>query len=263
MNVLDRIVRSKQGELDRLRSRAGELREAAASAGPPRGFARALSAPERVRVVAEVKRRSPGAGQIFPDLVPERLAREYEGAGAAAISVLTDGEYFGGSLEEMAVVRAAVSLPVLRKDFILEPIQVWEARSAGADAILLIVRILGDGALRSLIAEAAALGMDALVEVHDAEELARALGAEARVIGVNNRDLTTFATRLEVSLELADRVPAECVLVSESGIRGAADVARLGEAGVDAVLVGEWLLRQERVGPALAELAGHGKVRRS
>lgn len=262
MNVLERIVEAKRGEVVRLRTREAELLRAAAGAPPVRPLAAALCRPGRVEVMAEVKRRSPGAGAIREGLVPEAVAAEYEAAGAAAISVLTDREYFGGTLEELAAVRSAVAVPVLRKDFIVEAVQVWEARAAGGDAVLLIARILEGPALGALIRAADDVGMAALVEVHDAGELDRALEAGARVIGVNNRDLRTFETSLEVTFALASRVPAECVLVSESGIRGGEDVSRLGGAGVDAVLVGEWLLRHERVGPPLAELVGHRKARR-
>lgn len=262
MSVLERIVEAKRVEVKRLRGREGALRSAAAAAPPARGFREAVCRAGEVRVIAELKRRSPGAGEIRPQLVPARLASVYESAGAAAISVLTDREYFGGALEELSVVRRAVAVPVLRKDFVLEAVQVFEARAAGADAVLLIARILEPGALRSLVGLAEELGMDALVEVHDGVELERALEAGARLVGVNNRDLGTFETSLEVTFELCGRVPSGCVLVSESGIRGGEDVARLGAAGVDAVLVGEWLLRREDVGAAVAELVGHRKAER-
>lgn len=261
-SVLERIVRAKRAEVEQLRVRETELRVAAVAAPESRGLAGALAGGSEVQVIAEVKRRSPGAGAIRPGLVPAALAAEYEAAGAAAISVLTDREYFGGALEELAAVRAAVAVPVLRKDFILDAVQVWEARAAGADAVLLIVGILDDDALSGLTRVAEGVGMESLVEVHDARELDRALEVGAKVIGVNNRDLRTFRTSLEVTLELAARVPPDRVLVSESGIRGGEDVALLGEAGIDAVLVGEWLLRQERVGPALAQLARYRKARR-
>jgi indole-3-glycerol phosphate synthase len=169
---------------------------------------------------------------------------------------LTDGPYFGGSLEDLRAVRNAVGLPVLRKDFTLAPVQIWEARAWGADAILLIVRILDDRALRELRTEAERLGMAALVEAHDEEELDRALASGASLIGVNNRDLRTFSTRIDTTLDLLHRVPATVTLVSESGIRSRDDVRRLGAAGVDGVLVGESLLRAEDPGVAAHGLVG-------
>lgn len=241
--ILAEIVRTKSAELAELRPRAKELERNAAVAPPPRDFAAALAGPHHVSLIAECKRRSPGAGAIRPDLDPEGLTRGYERAGAAALSILTDRDYFGGSLADLAAAKAATSLPVLRKDFTLDPLHVVEARAAGADAVLLIVRILSDGVLASTLAEAEALGMAALVEVHDRAELARALEAGARVVGINNRDLATFRTDLGTTLELLEDVPEDVLVVSESGIRGPNDAALLGDAGVDAILVGETLLR--------------------
>jgi indole-3-glycerol phosphate synthase len=171
------------------------------------------------------------------------LARGYEAAGASALSVLTDATYFGGGLDDLERARAATSIPVLRKDFTLDPLQIVEARGAGADAVLLIVRILDDASLRELMSEAEAAGLSALVETHDAAELRRALDAGAGLVGVNNRDLETFTTDLETTLRLLEDIPGDGIVVSESGIRTREDVARLGAAGVDAVLVGETLLR--------------------
>jgi indole-3-glycerol phosphate synthase len=256
MTILDEIVAGKREEVARLGPRRGELRAAAEAAPATRPFEAALRRGEEVALIAEVKRRSPSAGWIRRDLEPEAVARAYASAGAAAVSVLTDERYFGGSLEALRAVRAAVDIPVLRKDFIIDPVQVWEARAAGADAVLLIVRILEDQALADLVALCGELGLSALVEVHTREELERALRAGARVIGVNNRDLTTFRTTLEVSLELAPLVPPEGVLVAESGIHSPGDVDRLGLAGVDAVLVGESLMRSADVGRAAAALVG-------
>jgi len=233
------------------------------SAPEPRDFAAALRRDDEVAVISEVKRRSPGAGDIRPGLNASGLALMYEEGGASAISVLTDEEYFGGSLDDLRAVRGQVSLPVLRKDFVIDPIQVKEARGAGADCVLLIVRILDDEQLAELLSSARELGMAALVEVHDEEELDRALQVGAGVVGVNNRDLSTFETRLETTLEMVGRIPGDVVLVSESGIRTGENVARLGRAGVDAVLVGESLLRQADPGAAVAELAGHARVGRS
>lgn len=263
MSILERIVATKREEVARLRSWKGALEARLEDAPPARDFAGALRRDGEVAVVAEVKRRSPGAGEIRPGLDAAGLAASYREGGAAALSVLTDREYFDGSLDDLRAVRQAVDLPLLRKDFVLDELQLVEARGAGADAVLLIVRILHDDGLAALLREADGLGMAALVEVHGPEELERALDAGAAVVGVNNRDLSTFEVRLEVTLELAARVPPEVVLVSESGIHTGEDVDRLGGAGADAVLVGESLLRQPDPGAAVGELAGRSRVPRS
>lgn len=241
--VLAAIVGTKREEVGTLAARRAVLEASLADAPEPRGFRAALSRPGRVALIAECKRRSPGAGEIFPDLDPVALTQGYERAGASALSVLTDERYFGGSLSDLVAVRKATGLPVLRKDFTISPLQLVEARAAGADAVLLIVRILSDLDLADLHREARALGMDVLVEVHDERELERAVALGADLIGINNRDLSTFTTDLETTVRLLGRVPGDTVLVSESGIRSVADVAHLGAAGVDAILVGETLLR--------------------
>ncbi len=255
--ILDRIAATKREEVEALRPRAADLEAAAMEADPPRDFAGALSRPGLVSVIAEVKRRSPGAGPIRPELEPAGLASRYQTGGAAALSILTDRDYFGGSLDDLRAARAAVDLPVLRKDFLIDPLQVLEARAAGSDAVLLIVRILDDARLAELLSMAESLGMSALVEAHDGSELQRALQAGARVVGINNRDLGTFTARIDVTLDLLPEVPHGVVVVSESGIRGGDDVARLGGVGVDAVLVGEWLLGHENPADGVRELAGH------
>jgi indole-3-glycerol phosphate synthase len=254
--ILAAIVRTKEEELVELRVRAAELEAAAAVAPPPRDFARALARGHEVALIAECKRRSPGAGEIRPGLDPAALTRAYETHGAAALSVLTDARWFGGSTGDLAAAREATSLPVLRKDFTLDPLHVVEARAAGADAVLLIVRVLDDAPLRDLRVQAEALGMAALVEVHDAGELARALSSGARVVGINNRDLATFTTDLGTTVRLMADVAEDVLLVSESGIRARSDVALLGDAGVHAVLVGETLLRSPDPGGATASLSG-------
>ena len=261
--ILERIVETKRQEVMGLESRVPELRAAAESTDPARDFFGALSRAECVAVIAEIKRRSPGAGPIRPDLDPLQLAPMYESGGAAALSVLTDREYFGGSLEDLITARGLVGVPVLRKDFLIAESQVYQARAAGADAILLIVRILDDTRLRSLRILAEELGMTALVEAHDGEEVDRGLASGARLLGVNNRNLRTFETRLEVTLDLLDRIPSDVVLVSESGIRTREDVRMLGEKGVHAVLVGESLLRQNDPGVGVSTLAREARrVRR-
>jgi indole-3-glycerol phosphate synthase len=262
-NILDRIVATKRLEVAQLRALRADLRARAGDADPPRGFARALRAPDEVRLLAEVKRRSPSAGDIRPGAVPAEVARAYQAGGAAAISVLTDREYFGGSLDALPAVRGAVSLPAIRKDFIIDPLQVWEARGAGADAVLLIARILADPQLAELMGLAGELGMDALVEVHTDAELDRALAAGATLVGVNNRDLAVFRTDLELSVRMAARVPAAVTLVAESGIHTADDVDRMGAAGINAVLVGESLMRQPELQAAAARLTGRPRLERA
>jgi indole-3-glycerol phosphate synthase len=253
--ILAKIVRTKLEEVEVLRAGHRELEAAVGEALPLRGFRDALAGNERVALIAECKRRSPGAGDIRPGLDPVELTLGYERAGALALSVLTDRTYFGGSLDDLRAVRERSSLPVLRKDFTIDPLQLLEARAAGADAVLLIVRILSDDALAALHAEASGLGLDVLVEVHDEAELERAVAVGADLVGINNRDLSTFTTDLETTLRLLSDVPDDVVLVSESGIRTVADVERLGEHGVDAVLVGETLLRAERPEEAARTLA--------
>jgi indole-3-glycerol phosphate synthase len=260
--VLAAIVRTKREELTALRRRSDALEQRAQAAPPPRDFRGAIAGRPEVALIAECKRRSPGAGTLRPGLDTASVARSYQTAGAAALSVLTDSAYFGGTTDDLEAARAATSIPLLRKDFTLDPLQVVEARAVGADAVLLIVRILDDGRLRSLREEAEALGLAALVEAHDALEVRRALDSGARIVGINNRDLATFTTRLDTTLELLAEVPDDVVVVSESGIRERGDVQRLGAAGVHAVLVGEALLRSPDPGEAAATLAGVARRRR-
>lgn len=261
--ILDEIVRTKHAEVAALMPHAAALRELAEAAPAPRGFAAALRREGEVRLLAEVKRRSPSAGEIRPGADAAEVALAYQSAGAAALSVLTDERYFGGSLDALRQVRRAVELPLLRKDFVVDALQIWEARGAGADAVLLIVRILEDAELRDLLALAGELGLDALVEAHDAAEVERALSAGATLLGVNNRDLQTFHTDLGLSLTLAPGIDESVTFVAESGIRGPEDVLRLGEAGAHAILVGESLMRQPDVAAAAALLVGHPRRVRS
>lgn len=207
-------------------------------------------------VIAEVKRRSPSAGEIAPGLDPARLASEYAAGGAAAISVLTEEVHFGGSLDDLIAVREAVDLPVLRKDFVLHPVQVAQARAAGADAILLIAAVLEDPTLADLIRVTAGFGMTPIVEVHDGEEVARAAAAGAVVIGVNNRDLTTFEVDLATAEELRRLVPADAVTIAESGVTTPADARRMEHAGYDAVLVGQAAAESDDPAAFVAALAG-------
>lgn len=257
-SVLDKIVATKRAEIataKQARSEA-ELRELAAAAPQPRDFFSALSAPGPIRLIAEVKKASPSRGLIRADFEPVEIARTYERHGASCVSVLTDAPYFQGSLDDLRRVRAAVNLPVLRKDFILDSYQLLEARAAGADAVLLIAECLDDCNLRKLHREAVDLGMSPLVELYDPQSLERVFDAGATLIGINNRDLHTFETDLDHTLRLRDRVPPECVLVSESGIRTRADVQRLAAAGVDAILVGETLMASDDIGAAVDALLG-------
>ena len=260
--ILDEIVAWKRVEVARrVEERPLEdVQQAAVAAPPPRDFVAALRGPG-VSLIAEVKRASPSAGPLRPGLDPAELAAEYEAAGAAALSVLTDARYFQGSLDDLRAARTAASLPVLRKDFTLSSYQVYEARAAGADAVLLIVAVLDDEALDGLHRLAQGLGIAALVEVHDEAELRRALAIGPRAVGVNNRDLHTFRVDLDTTARLRARIPREIVLVAESGVRAPADVARLAAIGADAMLVGEALVRAERPGEAARALvrAGRGK----
>ena len=224
------------------------------SAPAPRPFASAIARQGRVNVIAEHKRRSPSRGAIREDLRPADVARAYEAGGAAALSVLTDEDFFGGRLEHLEEARAATALPALRKDFVIDPWQVWEARAAGADAVLLIVAALDDAELAGLLTETREAGADALVEVHDRDELDRALAAGARVVGVNSRDLRSLAVSLDTAVALAPGIPDDVVAVAESGIRTGADVRRLRDAGFDAFLVGEHLMASPDPGAALKRL---------
>jgi indole-3-glycerol phosphate synthase/phosphoribosylanthranilate isomerase len=215
-----------------------------------------------VNVIAEFKRRSPSRGLIRDDLHPVNAAQAYEVAGAAALSVVTEEQFFGGSLEDLKEARSATLLPVLRKDFVVDPYQVWEAWYAGADAVLLIVAAVDDATLADLVAVTHELGLDALVEVHERAELERALAAGARAIGVNNRDLRTMEVRLETALELAPHLPAHVVGVAESGVAGAGDLRRLRDVGYDAFLVGEHLMSARDPGAALETLIRESASRR-
>jgi indole-3-glycerol phosphate synthase len=258
--VLAEILAHKREEVADAKRRVPphEMRERAAAAPePPRGFRAALLRAPRPRVVAELKPRSPSRGVIRADFDPIGCAKAYADAGAAALSVLTDRRYFGGDLALLEAVRREVALPLLRKDFVLDPYQVDEARAAGADAVLLIARALAPEVLAALRERAAGLGLDALVEVHDTDELAIALAAGADLVGINNRNLATFETDLATSERLAPQLAGRgVVVVAESGIFTHADVRRLEAAGADAVLVGEALMREPDVGRALAELRG-------
>ena len=258
--ILERIVATKRNEVAALRSMRADLRRAADDAAPPRPVLGPLRTSPCVGVFAEVKRRSPGAGDIDTGLDPVALSAEYESAGALAVSVLTDGPWFGGSLDDLLAIREERGIPVLRKDFVIDPLQVYEGRAAGADLMLLIVRILEPPLLADLRVMIHDLGMTALVEVHDEREVDSALDAGAELVGVNNRDLSVFRTDLAVTERLAPYLPGEVALMSESGIGGADDVARVAAAGADAVLVGEALVRSGTPGRLVQEMAAVPRV---
>jgi len=258
-DILQRIVAVKQEEVQqarRVRSLA-DLHSDVAQAPPVRGFAAALQAKVAAgqpAVIAEVKKASPSKGVLRGHFLPADIARSYEAGGAACLSVLTDVQFFQGSTAYLQQARAACSLPVLRKDFIIDPYQVVEARAMGADCILLIAACLDDAQMAELEACALELGLDVLVEVHDAPELERALRLKTPLVGVNNRNLRTFEVSLDTTLELRDRIPAGRLLVTESGILGREDVRRMRAAGVHAFLVGEAFMRDPEPGVALQGL---------
>ena len=258
MTILDEIVRHKREELERRRRETPQqdLERRCQGAAATRDFARALRPePGGVRLLAEVKKASPSRGVLAADFDPLALARVYAETGAAALSVLTDEKYFQGSLAFLTAIRQLVTVPLLRKDFTLDEYHLWEARAAGADAVLLIVSILESAELRDLVRAARGLGLAALVEVHTASELDVALGAGAEILGINNRDLKTFETHLETTLDLLPLIPPGPLVVSESGFFTAAQVRRVVAAGAHAVLVGEALVRAGDVSAKVRELA--------
>jgi indole-3-glycerol phosphate synthase len=257
VGMLSRIVEHKREEVGERRRRVplAEARRRAADAAPARPFAAALRGP-RIRLIAEVKRASPSAGMLRPHFEPAAIAAGYEAAGAAAVSVLTDARFFQGTDDHLVAVRRAVRVPVLRKDFVVDPYQVYEARGLGADAVLLIAAILPLAALRDLAALAAELDLAALVEVHTEAEVETALGAGARLIGINNRDLDTLETSLEPSRRLRPRIPGTATVVAESGIERRQDVEEMERLGMHAVLVGTALMRAPDPAARVRELLG-------
>jgi len=258
-DILKRIVARKREEVSERKQHISHraLQVRAADAGPPRGFAEALQArvaAGNAAVIAEIKRASPSKGVIRADFHPADLARSYSRGGAACLSILTDRDFFQGEDQHLIEARAACALPVIRKDFIIDPYQVLEARALGADCILLIAACLDDAALRDLAAQAADLGLDVLIEVHDAKELERALAVPSRLLGINNRDLRSFEVDLQTTLSLKARVPEERLLITESGIHTRDEVALMRTNGIHAFLVGESLMRTPDPGKTLATL---------
>ena len=258
-DILKKIIHRKVEEVS-ARSACVPLDRLAAGlheADPPRGFADALRAKIETgapAVISEIKKASPSKGVLRPDFRPAEIAQSYARKGAACLSVLTDRDFFQGSDEDLKAARAACALPVIRKDFIVDPYQVYEARALGADCILLIAACLDDARLAELNALAGQLGLDVLVEVHDADELERALAVPGRLIGINNRNLRTFEVTLDTTLGLLGRVPSDRLLVTESGILIPEDVARMRASGVNAFLVGEAFMRADDPGEGLARL---------
>ncbi len=252
--ILEEIVAKKRDEVAARQKKKplNALEETIAGMPPARDFSAALK--RKIAVIAEIKRRSPSQGLLREEFDPTKIALFYERNGAAAISVLTDEAYFGGSDQDIATVKNAVALPVLRKEFIIAPYQIVETRAIGADAILLIASLLGEEKLRGYRQKAESLGLAALVEVHSRQELSAALSSGARIIGVNNRNLRTLATDLSVSRELAPLIPPELTAVSESGIETEHDIAELREAGFNAFLIGGALLSSADIGAKLREL---------
>jgi indole-3-glycerol phosphate synthase len=259
--ILDEILATKRQEVAVLQAQEPLAALAARAEAQPRPagrFAAALRQPG-VSFIAEIKRKSPSGGDIRPGATAADLARGYAAGGAHALSVLTDAHYFGGSDADLVAARAAAGLPALRKDFVVDPYQLYLARAAGADAVLLIVRALTDGELLELLALSEQLELDALVETHSAAEVTRALDAGATIVGVNNRDLDKLVTDVTLAPRLRALVPRTCLFVAESGIRTTAQIAALRAAAVDAVLIGESLLRAPDPGAQLAELVAAGQ----
>lgn len=262
--VLGRIIAHKQGEVAEIKRTVdmARLDDEVRAAPPARDLPSALRSCAGAAVIAEIKRRSPSAGQLAEGVNPVERARAYQAGGAAAISVITDHEFFGGSLDDLRQVRAAVEVPILRKDFIIDRVQVLQARAAGADAVLLIISVLAPALLAELHQQACELGMTPLLEIHEADEIEPALAVRPALLGINNRDLRTMNVDLGHCLELRRRIPAEVTVVAESGVHGGDDIRRLTAGGLDAFLVGSALMANPDPQALLANMvgavAGHG-----
>lgn len=264
-NILDRIVEARRASVAHRKRVLPDVALKMAvekKVAPPRDFAGALARAGKINIISELKKASPSRGVIREEYAPAVLAASLEEAGAVALSVLTEEDFFSGSLGDLKEASRVTKIPILRKDFIVDPWQVWETRAVGADSFLLIAAVLSDAELKDLLEMGRTLKMEALVEVHSREELQRVLDAGARIIGVNNRDLRDFQVHLETSLSLAEAIPEECIAVSESGLRAYDDLARLQRAGFDAFLIGEHVMRSADPAAALRALlvpagAGH------
>jgi indole-3-glycerol phosphate synthase len=256
--ILDEIIAHKKEELAETKRRApfSDIKAKASDAESTRGVEESLSAGGEIRLIAEVKKASPSKGVIREDFDPVDIAKIYAKSGASCISVLTEKKYFQGKLEYLEQIRKAVGLPLLRKDFIIDEYQIYEARAAGADAVLLIAACLERQQIQDFLGIAGQAGLDVLVEAHTYKELDRALLAGASLVGINNRDLSTFNVSLQISLDLLKDIPDDCTVVSESGIKTREDVLTLQKAGVDAILVGESLMREKDIGKKVKELLG-------
>jgi indole-3-glycerol phosphate synthase len=265
-NILDRIVEARRASVAHRKRVLPDVALKMAvekKVAPPRDFLGALARAGKINIISELKKASPSRGVIREEYAPAVLAASLEEAGAAALSVLTEEDFFSGSLGDLKEASSVTKIPILRKDFIVDPWQVWETRAAGADSFLLIAAVLNDAELRDLLDLGRTLKMEALVEVHSREELQRVLDAGARIIGVNNRDLRDFQVHLETSLALAEAIPEECIAVSESGLRTYEDLVRLQHAGVDAFLIGEHVMKSADPATALRALlvpAGAGNT---
>jgi indole-3-glycerol phosphate synthase len=254
--ILDRIIKNKKIEVERAK-RAYSLEfihSQIEKVKPPRDFLKAIEPDGRVKIIAEIKHASPSKGVFREDFNPTQIARSYSEGGASAISVLTDMEFFKGDLTHLRDVRNTVEIPLLRKDFIIDPYQVYEARLYGADAVLLIASALGTEIITQLLKLTHSLGMNAIVEVHDEEELEKALLAGSRIIGINNRDLKTFSVSLDTSIRLSKLIPKEKIVIAESGISSSEDIKRLGGEGIEVFLIGETLMKASNPGEELRKL---------
>ena len=256
--ILNEIIANKKEELSETKRQVPflDIKSKASHAEPTRGFGKSLTGPGDIRLIAEVKKASPSKGVIRDEFDPVTIAKIYEESGASSLSVLTESRFFQGNLAYLGLIRKAVKLPLLRKDFIIDEYQIHEARAAGADAILLIAACLEKQQIEDYLAIAHQLGLDVLVESHTYKELDKSLHAGATLVGINNRDLTTFTVSLQTTLDLLKDIPDDRIVVSESGIRTRDDVAKLHQAGVDAVLVGESLMREKDIGKKVKELLG-------
>lgn len=256
--ILDKIYTHKLKEVSETKERISleTLKDRCRKASAGGGFGKAIKGNGGVRIIAEVKRASPSAGVIRKDFDYIDIATQYESSGASALSILTDREFFKGDLSYLTDVKEQVKIPLLRKDFLIDPYQIYEARAAGADAVLLIARLLNTEQIDSFLSIAHDLGMECLVEIHNAKELEQVLRTGSNIIGVNNRDLDTFETNLETSLQLRSLIPDGKILVSESGIKSRSDVIKLENAGFDAILVGETLMRSNKISSKMGELLG-------